>query len=412
MSIPGVVRAPWSWSRSGWGAVLIAAVLGAGPVEGWGAEPGSGKKAEPGKAALGRELFLRKWVAKDPRSHGGDGLGPMYNETSCVACHSLGGPGGAGPVDKDVMLVLATSDPTVRAQTQAKGDLRHRRTTPGAAKSAGALRASSVGEESPLIQYHAGFRNGSTVVLHRYGTPDGYAERRAAIVRDLSPLEGLKNVWEDANLLSRNAAVRNVEIGGRACSCMYSRLTHLSPGFRRIESHQLSTTERNTPPLFGAGLIDAVPSPILMAAARRQDPKVRGRLNGLPGRASGRFGWKAQTASLREFVYAACANELGLEVPGHHQAAAPMGSVAAGGLDPRVGRSATLARRLRGQPPRADSGPRIGTGPRRGGRGTLVSSNRVCGLPCAVAGLAPRYLQRPAAPRHGPRALQRGLLLR
>ena len=33
----------------------------------------------------------------------------------------------------------------------------------------------------------------------------------------------------------------------------------------------------------------------------------------------GRFGWKAQTASLAEFVRAACANELGLGNPGHPQ---------------------------------------------------------------------------------------------
>ena len=37
----------------------------------------------------------------------------------------------------------------------------------------------------------------------------------------------------------------------------------------------------------------------------------------------GRFGWKAQTATLREFVLSAAATEIGLEVPGHHQAADP-----------------------------------------------------------------------------------------
>ncbi len=38
----------------------------------------------------------------------------------------------------------------------------------------------------------------------------------------------------------------------------------------------------------------------------------------------GRFGWKAQVAKLQDFVMTACANELGLEVPGHHQAASPV----------------------------------------------------------------------------------------
>ena len=37
----------------------------------------------------------------------------------------------------------------------------------------------------------------------------------------------------------------------------------------------------------------------------------------------GRFGWKAQTATLEEFVLSAAAGEMGLEVPGRHQAADP-----------------------------------------------------------------------------------------
>ena len=46
--------------------------------------------------AQGRELFEREWLPGDSRSHGGDGLGPVYNDSSCVACHNLGGPGGGG----------------------------------------------------------------------------------------------------------------------------------------------------------------------------------------------------------------------------------------------------------------------------------------------------------------------------
>ncbi len=46
----------------------------------------------------------------------------------------------------------------------------------------------------------------------------------------------------------------------------------------------------------------------------------------LPDRSIGRFGWKAQTASLKEFVLTACAVELGLEVPDHPQGKLPYGS--------------------------------------------------------------------------------------
>jgi CxxC motif-containing protein (DUF1111 family) len=50
---------------------------------------------------------------------------------------------------------------------------------------------------------------------------------------------------------------------------------------------------------------------------------VSGRVARLRGGRVGRFGWKAQTASLRDFTLQACANELGLEVPGFSQAPPP-----------------------------------------------------------------------------------------
>ena len=58
----------------------------------------AGGAADPALVKLGEEIFLREWMPDDPRAaRGGDGLGPVYNDTSCVACHGLGGPGGGGP---------------------------------------------------------------------------------------------------------------------------------------------------------------------------------------------------------------------------------------------------------------------------------------------------------------------------
>jgi len=34
---------------------------------------------------LGRSLFAHDWLPDDPKSRAGDGLGPVYNETSCLA---------------------------------------------------------------------------------------------------------------------------------------------------------------------------------------------------------------------------------------------------------------------------------------------------------------------------------------
>ena len=55
----------------------------------------------------GEMLFAREWVPNDPMAPAGDGLGPVYNESSCVACHGLGSPGGAGPENKNVVLLTA-----------------------------------------------------------------------------------------------------------------------------------------------------------------------------------------------------------------------------------------------------------------------------------------------------------------
>jgi len=54
----------------------------------------------------------------------------------------------------------------------------------------------------------------------------------------------------------------------------------------------------------------------------------------LKGGRVGRFGWKAQTETREEFVLSAAASEVGLEVPGHHQAGDPrLPGIGASGLD-------------------------------------------------------------------------------
>ncbi|MGZ6870150.1 MAG: hypothetical protein ACXVHI_07595 [Frankiaceae bacterium] len=84
---------------SGFAALLLGLTGAAGAEGPRPARPGGGADRGRDEArALGRELFAREWVPNDSRSHGGDGLGPVYNDRSCLACHHQGGPGGGGLV--------------------------------------------------------------------------------------------------------------------------------------------------------------------------------------------------------------------------------------------------------------------------------------------------------------------------
>jgi len=62
-------------------------------------------------ARAGQELFNHQWTMKDRLANGGDGLGPVFNANSCVACHNQGGTGGGG----DLM------DPVYRQAVTAAG---------------------------------------------------------------------------------------------------------------------------------------------------------------------------------------------------------------------------------------------------------------------------------------------------
>lgn len=74
--------------------------------------------------------------------------------------------------------------------------------------------------------------------------------------------------------------------------------------------------QRQTPPLFGLGLIELIPEATILA---HEDPDnttgISGRANMLPGGQVGRFGWKADIPSVDEFARDATSTELGFTLP-------------------------------------------------------------------------------------------------
>jgi CxxC motif-containing protein (DUF1111 family) len=209
-------------------------------------------------ARAGQTLFVHDWEVKDRLANGGDGLGPVFNATSCVACHNLPRLGGAGGLDHNVTTFIVQNK----------------------------------GEEKP--------REG---VVHAFGI-SGFQET----------LHQVHSGLPDQPRLSLD---RLTNISGRHCDVLrFQAGVHIS--------------QRNTPALFGAKLIDEIPERDIVANERKErlkwglapsDNEVApvGRAHRLADGRIGRFGWKAQTASLSDFVQNACANELGLSNPGHPQ---------------------------------------------------------------------------------------------
>ncbi len=148
----------------------------------------------------GKELFEKSWMPGKPSSLGGDGLGPVYNETSCVGCHNQGGTGGGGEKARDVLMltVVAGSDQSLPGATVFQGELE---------------------------DLHPGFRNRASIVLHRHAT-DPKMQKRLEQVESFTVVQ----TRDDIKVLRRGS--------------------------------------RNTPALFGAGLIDAIPDRILREAEK------------------------------------------------------------------------------------------------------------------------------------------------
>jgi CxxC motif-containing protein (DUF1111 family) len=100
---------------------------------------------------------------------------------------------------------------------------------------------------------------------------------------------------------------------------------------------------RRTTPLFGLGLVEAVPDSVLQQLAQseaNQSPSTAGIVSlvtdadtGTPGHV-GRFGWKAQVATLHVFAGDAYLNEMGITNPSFPNESCPQGNCAALSCNP------------------------------------------------------------------------------
>jgi CxxC motif-containing protein (DUF1111 family) len=321
--------------------------------------PAAGAADPPARdvRSLGRELFARTWRPDDPRCHGGDGLGPVYNATSCVDCHSQGGPGGGGPADRNVELttgigyMVFVGDASVIVDNHGNGW-------------GGGF--DQTADPADMAKVHAGFRDATTAVLHRFGVDPDYSGWRSTFLSRCRTTPRVTMASVSAPHVPKASTSRSGHrqrtvrapssfeekirraIGPRRSQADLDRglMATVQDVANGLGSNRVGfrLTARNTPPLFGTGLINGLSDSELEQTARDQPVQTRGRVHRLQDGRLGRFGWKAQVASLDDFVLTACANELGLEVPGHHQAVSPLAPDApARGLDLTAEECAALA---------------------------------------------------------------------
>jgi CxxC motif-containing protein (DUF1111 family) len=232
--------------------------------------PGFRKQAlDPQTVQAGQTLFVHQWKANDPLAGGGDGLGPVCNADSCLACHNQGGPGGGGDLRHNVTTFVYTSD--------------------GSAFARGMPREG---------------------VVHAFAVNNVPPETLNLLDPELPPTS-------QPALSTVVVLPGNRRINGSHCA---------SESVRRV----VLVSQRNTPALFGANLIDGIPDKEIIAnerterlrwglAPQKGEDLPVGRALRLADGRIGHFGWKAQSASLSDFVQAACANELGLGNPGQAQ---------------------------------------------------------------------------------------------
>ncbi|TWU62979.1 di-heme oxidoredictase family protein [Crateriforma conspicua] len=239
----------------------------------------------PQDVATGRLLFEKQWQSSNP-AMGSDGLGPLFNATSCVGCHHQGGVGGGGDsrfnansIGLDAIKLSANA---LRSDVQRMVRTLH----PSLVDSSGNLQATATlphfGGTLPMRSLRQRY------VAH--SSSEFAAEGGAATPADVR--ENMTASWKWKGVTAKTG----MEIEARIF-------------------------QRNTTALFGAGLIDQVPDSDLerQVAIQRRHPEVSGRLSILRDNTYGRFGWRGNLSRLADFVDQACANEMGLQTKRREQ---------------------------------------------------------------------------------------------
>ncbi|MBB4952973.1 CxxC motif-containing protein (DUF1111 family) [Agrobacterium vitis] len=224
---------------------------------------------------LGEALFQKFWVSSPSSTQASDGLGPLFNARSCESCHIRGGRGHAAGADGDATSMFLRLARPARTDAE-KADI-------------AALKALNFADDTYGQQ------------LQDRAVPGLAAEGHVAV--SFSDEKITLNGGEVITLRHPQYRVKDPAYGPLGAD------TTLSP---RIAN-----------PMIGMGLIEAIADQDIVANAEQQKQdgtgisgtvaQVRDHLTGAVK--IGRFGWKAQNATVRDQTSSALAGDIGISSP-------------------------------------------------------------------------------------------------
>ncbi|CDX16889.1 conserved exported hypothetical protein [Mesorhizobium plurifarium] len=230
---------------------------------------------EEGTFKLGNALFRKNWVSSPSSTQASDGLGPLFNERACQNCHLKDGRGRPpeGDAGSTSMFLRLARD------------------------------AGSAEERAALAGHEA----------LNFPDPVYGSQLQELAVPGLKGEGRMRVDYQEQKVTLGDGAVVSL----RKPSYTIENLGHgpLDP--------RTTLSPRLTPPMIGLGLIEQIAPADILAHADPDDRNsdgISGRPNivrdELSGKVTlGRFGWKAQTASIRQQAADAFAGDIGISTP-------------------------------------------------------------------------------------------------
>lgn len=213
---------------------------------------------------FGNRLFNTNWTIAPGSVEAFDGLGPLFNRVSCSGCHVRDGRGGPPEKPGDPMLSML-----VRLSIPGVGD------------------------------------NGGIRIHPVYGD-----QLQDNAIPGIKPEGRVWLSWEELG---------GAYADGRRYTLVKPRIEFRDLAYGPLGEDVL-TSPRVAPAVFGLGLLEAVPEATILALADPEDRDGDG-ISGRPNRSwdgpsgsrrLGRFGWKANVASLRGQAVSAASGDIGL----------------------------------------------------------------------------------------------------